>query len=365
MQGRADTRAPKGVGGNFLLDPVNVYIAINETTAGAGSTSATPLSGSVFGETGGTTASLLTPTRLQTALGTSSVTVTTSNDAGTGNGDINVVSPVAWNNTNTLTLHTAAGTINLNANITAPTGTLTAVSDSGTIAQTNSAATVLANLNLTAGAINASGGFSGGNATLTASGDISVPPTNLSGTLTLISTGGNVTQTGTMVASTLVVNAPAASHTVSLNQANSVGSVSFNTGGAVSFHSDSISLTDSAVGGDLNLVSTVGGINLNGAIVTGGTTGLSALQGITQSGTLSAGGDLALTANSIALSGVVAAGNHQVTFASTLGQYRCGLAGGQQWQHHGLERGHLAGGAERGPVAGQQWWHYRVGATST
>jgi len=319
MQGTADTRAPMGTAGNLLLDPVNVYIANDASSAGLSSPSATPLSGGIFGEVSGTTDSLLTVSRLQTALGSGSVTVTTLSDVGAGSGNITVVNPLVWNNTNTLSLHAAAGNINLNANVTAATGTLSVTSDTGNIVQGANSSLLVGAVNMSANQITASGGISGTNASLQAAGDIALPGTSLSGAMSVSSTGGNITQNGTIVVPTLTVNAPGVSKSVTLTQPNSVGSASFQTAGAVTFTSDTVSLTDSAIGGALTLVSNVGGITLGGsAITTGGATSLTSAQSISSTASLTTGGDLTLTGSAISLGAPVSAGAHQVTFASSL-----------------------------------------------
>ena len=319
MQGTADTRAPMGTAGNLLLDPVNVYIANDASAAGLSSPSATPLSGGIFGEVSGSTDSLLTVTRLQSALGSGSVTVTTLNDAGAGSGNITVVNPLVWNNTNTLSLHAAAGNINLNANVTAATGTLSVTSDTGNIVQGTNSSLLVGTVNMSANRITASGGISGTNALLQAVSDIALPGTSLGGTMTVTSTGGNITQNGTIVVPTLTVTAHGVGKSTTLTLGNSVGSASFQTAGDVSFTSDGVSLTDSAIGGALTLTSSVGGITLGGsAITTGGVTNLTSAQYINSTGSLTTGGDLTLTGSAISLGAPVSAGAHQVTFNSSL-----------------------------------------------
>jgi filamentous hemagglutinin family protein len=124
FQGLVDTRAPHGASGTLLLDPTNIYIALNQasaTTAGMLGTDASANTGpSPFAATGAVQDSLLTTGTLTTALGLSNVIVTTTNAAGIGAGNITVVDAVAWATGNTLTL-TAANNIAINAPIT--TGT--------------------------------------------------------------------------------------------------------------------------------------------------------------------------------------------------------------------------------------------------
>jgi filamentous hemagglutinin family protein len=124
FQGLVDTRAPLGASGTLLLDPTNIYIAVDQasaTTAGMAGTDASANTGpSPFAATGVVQDSLLTTGTLTTALGLSNVIVTTANATGTGAGNITVVDPFAWATGNTLTL-TAANNIAINAPIT--TGT--------------------------------------------------------------------------------------------------------------------------------------------------------------------------------------------------------------------------------------------------
>ncbi|HXZ96337.1 MAG TPA: filamentous hemagglutinin N-terminal domain-containing protein, partial [Burkholderiales bacterium] len=124
-QGFVDVRAPMGAAGTLLLDPTNIYIALNQanaTTAGMSGTDSTANTGSggnpnIFQASGAVQDSLLTTGNLNTALGSANVVVTTNNAAGAGAGNITVVDPVTWASTNSLTL-TAANNISINASIT-------------------------------------------------------------------------------------------------------------------------------------------------------------------------------------------------------------------------------------------------------
>jgi filamentous hemagglutinin family protein len=101
FDGRVDTTAPMGATGSLLLDPSDI------TIQGGTDTITWVLSSGTFFDTVSPFA-IMTPTTLQNALSTSSVTVdTTSGLAGTGN--ISVSSPVSWSSGNTLKLKATAG----------------------------------------------------------------------------------------------------------------------------------------------------------------------------------------------------------------------------------------------------------------
>lgn len=109
--GTASASAPAGTPGSWLLDPRDVTIT-NATTSGG-----TFLAGTF---TPSANNAVFNISSLNSALnGGTSVTVTTSNPAGTQNGNITLSSPVSKTdgNANTLTLR-AAGSITLNATIT-------------------------------------------------------------------------------------------------------------------------------------------------------------------------------------------------------------------------------------------------------
>ncbi|MFM9438366.1 filamentous hemagglutinin family protein, partial [Janthinobacterium sp. CG_23.3] len=139
MQGNVDTTAARGRTGQLLLDPSNIYVAVDGATAtgagmaptGAGNASN---SGNVFSETSSSADSLLTTGALVELLNGSNVTVTTSNPNAGGAGFIKVVSPVAWGSGRALTLDAAAG-ISLDAGIDGGSGALTLLSAAGDITQ--------------------------------------------------------------------------------------------------------------------------------------------------------------------------------------------------------------------------------------
>ncbi len=137
MQGKVDTRAPKGATGSLLLDPSDVYIADSQAIATAngmvGGNTILPDLG-VFLGYGAIKDSLVLTNVLQTALQTTDVTIKTANNNGTGTGAINVLSPLAWTSARSLNLQ-ADGNIALNSSITAFNGGLS-LSTSGNITST-------------------------------------------------------------------------------------------------------------------------------------------------------------------------------------------------------------------------------------
>ncbi len=93
-----DTTAPNGTTGDWLLDPYNVTISSSATSNNALSTGTYTPSGDD---------SIINASDLETALGTSNVTVTTggSGSAGSQTGDITVAAALGWSSSSTLTLN--------------------------------------------------------------------------------------------------------------------------------------------------------------------------------------------------------------------------------------------------------------------
>ena len=132
-----NTSAARGEAGTWLLDPTNIYIAADQTTATAAGMTGTDSSANgsgplIFQATGFATDSLLTTSTLQSNLANNSVLVSTANASGYGGGVgvISVVSPVTWSNANALTLNADAN-IKINANITGANARLSLLSKTG------------------------------------------------------------------------------------------------------------------------------------------------------------------------------------------------------------------------------------------
>src|SRR5215813_13949161 len=159
--GTVDTTAPRGTTGTLLLDPSDVIIRnLEDQGEGGGS----PVNG-VFNPPHNS--SVLRVDRLQQALATTNVLVTTTNPKGTQAGDITVADPVTWSSTNTLTLK-ADNNIAINAALTATKGGLTLQAENNIAIN---AAITAGGLTLNAGnAISATGGINVGTFTL-AGGD--------------------------------------------------------------------------------------------------------------------------------------------------------------------------------------------------
>jgi len=138
-----NTLAANGLTGNWLLDPTNIYIANTLGNAQQGGMeNATPpnqtadsINAGTSQATGISRDSLLRTATLTSALGTSNITVITTNSSGTGVGNIIVVDPFAWSSAHSLTL-TAANNIEIRANITTGTAASSLILDAaGSVTQ--------------------------------------------------------------------------------------------------------------------------------------------------------------------------------------------------------------------------------------
>jgi filamentous hemagglutinin family protein len=253
MQGMVDTRAPNGANGSLLLDPSDVYIALDLSTATSagmvGSGTLSPISG-LFLETGAVQDSLLLSSVLQTALLTTDVTVSTANTSGTGSGAIKVLSPLLWVTSRNLSLQ-ADGDISLKSSITGINGALN-LTAGGSIVQTTSPIDALAvsNLNATAASAitlennaNTIGGTatldsSGGNVKLTAV-NVNLGASNAGGTLSVMAYNGDLSITGNLTAaSNIALESSKANGTLSIANNRSVTSL----GGDVSLVADKMNL---------------------------------------------------------------------------------------------------------------------------
>ena len=128
--GTVDLRAPHGSAGTLLLDPSDIVISSNDSTSDISGSGTAP-----FTFTASNASSNLSTSDLQNQLGLGNVTVTTSSSASAPlGGTITVSAPVAWTNSNSLTL-AATQDININAPITAVSGTLVLSAANGNIVQ--------------------------------------------------------------------------------------------------------------------------------------------------------------------------------------------------------------------------------------
>ncbi|CAN7184207.1 YDG domain-containing protein [Pseudoduganella sp. LjRoot289] len=184
MQGRADTRAPKGKTGSLLLDPTDIFIADSvENAAGMLGTNirAAAADGegkSIFQEADEWHDSLVLASTLNTALESTDVTISTVNAKGLNStsGFIKVVDPVTWSSSQSLTLR-ADTDIFLNAPITGLAGALNLNAVGGLIAQSSTQANALQVASLSA--------MAAGNITLENAGNLII------GTATMVTSGGN------------------------------------------------------------------------------------------------------------------------------------------------------------------------------
>lgn len=131
-----DTGATAGATGTWLLDPTNVYIAVDQATATAAGMAGTDASIDVTGPTLFQTAvtisdSLLLTGTLQAALASNNVVVNTTSP-GAGLGNIKVSSALSWASNKSLTLSAASG-ISINSTVTGLNGQLSLQASGGAI----------------------------------------------------------------------------------------------------------------------------------------------------------------------------------------------------------------------------------------
>jgi filamentous hemagglutinin family protein len=253
MQGTVDTRAPRGANGSLLLDPSDVYIALDASTArdaGMEIGATLPLSGGIFLETTAVKDSLLLTSVLQTALLTSDVTVSTANSSGTGTGVISVLSPLLWVTSRNLSLQ-ADSDIQIKSSITGINGALN-LTAGGAIVQTTSPidAMAVSSLNaIAAGSItldnnaNTIGGSaalasSGGSATLTAV-NVNLGASSAAGAMTVTAYNGDLSVNGDLAAGTgITLQSSKANGTLTIASGQSVSA----TAGDVSLVADKMNL---------------------------------------------------------------------------------------------------------------------------
>ena len=242
MQGTVDTRASRGANGSLLLDPSDVYIAADLSTAmTAGLSGSSTLSGTgLFVESSAVAGSLLQTGVLTTALLTNDVTVSTSNASGTGIGQIKVVSPLLWTSNHGLTLQ-ADSDIRLNAPVTALSGALH-MSSVGAIVQETSPISALAVSSIdaiAAGAIMLDNNANtiGGTATLTSQGsnvtltavNVHLGASSAFGSLTATAFNGDITVSGNVNAGgNLQLQSSKAGGTLTIDSGNTVSTTAGN-----------------------------------------------------------------------------------------------------------------------------------------
>ncbi|MYM66186.1 filamentous hemagglutinin N-terminal domain-containing protein [Pseudoduganella sp. FT55W] len=259
MQGTVDTRAPSGANGSLLLDPSDVYIAVDTstaTTAGWSSSSQLSLNGSQFLETGAVKDSLLLTGVLETALLTTNVTVSTANTSGTGTGTIKVLSPLLWATSRNLSLQ-ADGDISLKSSITGINGTLN-LTAGGSIVQVTSPIDALAVSNLNAIAagdimFDNNANTIGGTATLASSGgsvkltavNVNLGASNAAGTFDVTAYNGDLNINGDISAgSDIALQSSKANGTLTIASGRTVDA----SGGGISLVADKMSLLGDITG---------------------------------------------------------------------------------------------------------------------
>jgi hypothetical protein len=336
FQGQVDLRAPAGTEGTLLLDPSDVLISSGPTSGDVTVPSSAP-----FTITGSNDSSVLAASDLENELGLGNVTVTTSSPA-TGaplGGTVTVAVPVAWNNSNSLTL-AATQSVNINAPITGASGTLVLSAASGNIVQSSGAAISVASLSASApngtvslteptnaisGAIAGVGGqgFSLANSETINVGTVgsTVGITSNNGTVALTAAGDITQSNGPIAAAAL--SAVATNGSVELSDyTNSVGVVAGSATGLFGFQLDnSTSFSVGSVAGVGG--ATVTGVNATGAQGTGVFLQTPTAGDITVNATVNAGSSEVL----IGAAGAVIQGSGGLVTASSADIYANGVGG--------------------------------------
>jgi len=259
MQGKVDTRAPRGASGRLLLDPSDVYLDDDLTSAVSdGMQDSGELSGNsgLFVDVQVVADSLVRKSVLLNSLDTTDVIISTSNGKGIGQGHIKLGSLLQWNSKHTLTLN-ADGDIGLNAAINAPNAAVH-LNAGGAIVQSTSPTNAL-NIGsldaVAAGAItldnsaNSIAGAAtlkstGGNVTLTAA-SVNLGNTSASGSLTATASTGDLTVSGNVSAGgKLTLATGSAGHQIGIVSGNTVAS----SGGDILLQADSMSLNGAISG---------------------------------------------------------------------------------------------------------------------
>ncbi|MEG4573052.1 filamentous hemagglutinin N-terminal domain-containing protein, partial [Microcoleus sp. N3A4] len=243
FQGLVDLRSTFGIAGTLLLDPTDITISTGGDTVGDSFSA-----GGVFTPSGAT--STINNGTLQTQLGLSNVTISTASGFASL-GDITVSAPVAWNNSNSLTLQA-----NNNITVNQPISN----QGNGAIAL-NASNAISVNANLTT---------NGGNITLTSTNDINTSLGKINsqstsggngGAIALSTAGGNI-NTGDFLSNS---NAAGTGGDITLSVTAGTGAID-TTAGSVE------SSSPLGTGGAIAL-STAGGKIDTGFMISGGQSG--------------------------------------------------------------------------------------------
>lgn len=314
--GKVDASAPKGKGGQWLLDPRNVTIAASSTDSDG--TDNGTFTGGTFTPTGND--AVITAATIQAALNAGTDVTVNTGSTGGQDGNITVAAAITWGTTATLALD-AAGSITLSQSVTGTAGTLAMTGGaSGNITQgtgvtikvstlraSTGGAVTLANANEvgTLGAFSAGNGFTFNNAgdglvlsgvttgtagtvSITTAGDLAIQGNLQASAISLSSTGTISQSGGTITTATLGATAASdGSGDITLTQGNAIGAL-----GTVS------------AGGDISITNADTGLTVTGTVTAGGDIGIDTGTGTfatAAAGKLLTTAAITLTADSMAL----------------------------------------------------------------
>ncbi|MDB6087941.1 MAG: filamentous hemagglutinin family outer membrane protein [Gammaproteobacteria bacterium] len=280
-RGLVDLRAPQGGVGTLLLDPSDISIESGASTGDITLPGSAP-----FTVTGSNPTSVLSVTDLQNQLNLGNVTVATSSGASApSGGSITVATPVSWSNANSLTL-AANQNVNIDAPITASTGTLVLTAANGSITQPINASvppaisvaslaasapggtvTLTELTNNVSGAVAGTGqqGFSFANSGPIAVGTVgsAVGITSSNGTVRLAAAAGDISQVNGPIVATAASAVASNGRVLLVDATNSIGVVAGRANGNFSVV-DNVGFTVGAVSG-AGILSAVGGISVSNA----------------------------------------------------------------------------------------------------